>query len=51
MSERKMGPKELAMRVLREAKTLERQSGDKKVKGKKIVGGFKKSGKGSARGR
>lgn len=49
MSEKKIGPKESALRVLREAKTLERQSGDKKVKGKKVP--FKKGAKTSARGR
>ena len=51
MSERKMGPKELALRVLREAKTLERQSGDKRVKGKKITVPLKKGGKSTGRGR
>ena len=51
MSDKKMGPKELALRVLREAKTLERQSGDKKVKGKKVAVPFKKGNKTSARGR
>ena len=49
MSEKKIGPKESALRVLREAKTLERQSGDKKVNGKKVP--FKKGAKTSARGR